>query len=121
MNVKIISWNVRGLNEQDKRLRVRNLIRRWGLDVVCFQETKMGLINRAVIRSLWGGLIKFFHRIANSHRRVNSIDRLMVNEVLSSDLAAIADYISQFYRQLYLEDVAYSPVLDDVKFSSISV
>ena len=55
MNVKIISWNVRGLNEQDKRLGVRNLIRRWGLDVVCFQETKMGLINRAVIHRLWGG------------------------------------------------------------------
>ena len=28
---------------------------------------------------------KFFHRIANSHRRVNSIDRLMVDGVLSSD------------------------------------
>ena len=54
-DVKIISWNVRELNEQDKRLRVRNLIRRWGLDVVCLQETKMGLINRAVIHSLWGG------------------------------------------------------------------
>ena len=26
-----------------------------GLNVVCFQETKMGLINRAVIHSLWGG------------------------------------------------------------------
>ncbi|XP_050281855.1 uncharacterized protein LOC126722746 [Quercus robur] len=55
MNVKIISWNVRGLNEQDKRLRVRNLIRKWGPDVDYFQETKIGLINRAVIRSLWGG------------------------------------------------------------------
>ena len=40
MNVKIISWNVRGLNVQDKRLRVRNLIRKWGPNVV--------------IRSLWG-------------------------------------------------------------------
>ena len=119
--MKIISWNVRGLNKQDKRLKVRNLIRKWGPNVDCLQETKMGLINRAVIRSLWGGLIKFFHRIANSHRRVNSIDRLMVNEVLSSDLAAIADYISQFYRQLYLEDVAHRPVLDDVEFFSISV
>ena len=28
---------------------------------------------------------KFFHRIANSHKRVNSIDRLMVDGVLSSD------------------------------------
>ena len=41
---------------------------------------------------------KFFHRIANSHRRVNSIDRLMVNGVLSSDPTAIADCISQFYK-----------------------
>ena len=55
MSLKIISWNVRGLNEQDKKLRVRNLIRKWGPDLVCLQETKMGLINRAVIRSLWGG------------------------------------------------------------------
>ena len=55
MNMKIISWNVRGLNKQDKRLKVRNLIRKWGPDVDFLQETKMGLINRVVIRSLWGG------------------------------------------------------------------
>ena len=44
-----------------------------------------------------------------------------MNGMLSSDPTAITNCISQFYRQLYLEDVAYSPVLDDVKFSSISV
>ena len=64
---------------------------------------------------------KIFHRIANSHRRVNSTDRLMVDRELSSDLIAIADCISQFYRQLYFEDVAHRPVLDDVDFSSISM
>ena len=64
---------------------------------------------------------KFFHRIANSHKRVNSIDRLMVDEVLSSNPATIADCISQFYRRLYSEDMAHKPVLDDVDFSSISV
>ena len=41
--------------------------------------------------------------------------------MLSSDPAAIADCISQFYRQLYSKDVAHRPVLDDVDFSSISV
>ena len=46
---------------------------------------------------------KFFHHIANSHRRANSIDRLMVDGVLSSNPAAIVDCISQFYRQLYME------------------
>ena len=55
MNLKIISWNVQGLNDRDKRLRVRNMVKRWGLDVICFQETKMELITRAVIRSLWRG------------------------------------------------------------------
>ena len=64
---------------------------------------------------------KIFHRIANSHRRVNSIDRLMVNGVLSSNSATIADCISHFYRQLYLEDVAHRLILDDVEFSSISM
>ena len=55
MNLRIVSWNVRGLNEQDKRLRVRNLIRKWRADIVCLQETKMELINRGTICSLWGG------------------------------------------------------------------
>ena len=41
--------------------------------------------------------------------------------MLSSDPAAIADCISQFHRQLYSEDVAHRPILDDVDFSSISV
>ena len=40
MNLKIISWNVRGLNERDKRLLVRNLIRNWRLDIVRLQEIK---------------------------------------------------------------------------------
>ena len=54
MNLRIVSWNVRGLNEQDKRLWVKNLIRKWKADIVCLQETKMELINRGTICSLWG-------------------------------------------------------------------
>ena len=55
MNLKIISWNVRGLNERDKRLLVRNLIRNWRLDIVRLQEIKLELITKAVFHSLWGG------------------------------------------------------------------
>jgi exonuclease III len=54
MNLKIVSWNVRGLNDKDKRLCVRNLIRMWKADIICLQETKMADINRRVIQSLWG-------------------------------------------------------------------
>ena len=41
--------------------------------------------------------------------------------MLSSNSAAIADCISQFYRQLYSEDVARRPILDNVDFSSFLV
>ena len=41
---------------------------------------------------------KIFHHIANSHRRFNSIDRLMVDGELSSNPKDIAECISRFYR-----------------------
>uniref|UniRef100_A0A2N9J6S4 Reverse transcriptase domain-containing protein n=1 Tax=Fagus sylvatica TaxID=28930 RepID=A0A2N9J6S4_FAGSY len=42
------------LNDSDKRLRVRNLIRLWKADLICLQETKMGYFDRKLIKSLWG-------------------------------------------------------------------
>ena len=62
---------------------------------------------------------KFFHRLVNSHRRFNSNDSPMVDGVLSSNLEDITECISRFYWQLYSENVAYRPVLDDVEFSRI--
>jgi hypothetical protein len=54
MNLKIVSWNVRGLNDRDKRLQVRHLLKMWNADIVCLQETKLDFIDRGIIRSLWG-------------------------------------------------------------------
>ena len=53
MNLKFISWNVRGLNEVDKRLQIRNLLRSWKADIVCLQETKLEWISRGTVRSIW--------------------------------------------------------------------
>lgn len=41
MEVHIISWNVRGLNDINKRRVIRSLIQDLGADFYCFQETKM--------------------------------------------------------------------------------
>jgi hypothetical protein len=53
MKHKILSWNVRGLNEGIKRLRIRNLLSKWKVDIVCFQETKLELITNNLVQSLW--------------------------------------------------------------------
>ena len=51
MNLKILSWNVRGLNNFHKRV-VKNLLKEWQGDVVCLQETKLDSTNSTIVKSL---------------------------------------------------------------------
>ncbi|KAG6636557.1 hypothetical protein CIPAW_11G119300 [Carya illinoinensis] len=51
---KILTWNVRGLNDINKRLRIRSLLRQWKVDIICLQETKLKQITRRTIQSIWG-------------------------------------------------------------------
>ena len=53
MNLKILSWNVRGLNDCQKRLIVKNLLREWKCDVICLQETELSSIDRQMVGNLW--------------------------------------------------------------------
>ena len=49
MNLKILSWNVRGLNDCRKRSIVKNLLREWKYDVICLQETKLTGLDRQMV------------------------------------------------------------------------
>ena len=55
MKVKIMSWNVRGVNDPDRRKIIRNFIRYQRVDLVCLQETKIQEMTAAVARSLGVG------------------------------------------------------------------
>jgi hypothetical protein len=63
---------------------------------------------------------KFFHRLANSNRRYNSISTLLINGDMSTDQDAIADHIIQFYTNLYTEESDWRPTLDGLEFSMIT-
>ena len=41
MKVKILSWNVRGVNDLEKWKVIRNFIRTQRVDLVCLLETKI--------------------------------------------------------------------------------
>ena len=51
MNLRLLSWNVRGLNNPRKRQVCKNLLKEWNCDVVCFQETKVASIDIAFVQS----------------------------------------------------------------------
>ena len=53
MNLKIISWNVRGLHDPAKRAGIRHLLQTWKVDLVCLQETKLVAVTELVVCSLW--------------------------------------------------------------------
>ena len=53
MKHKILTWNVQGLNEGNKRLRIKNLLSKWKVDIVCLQETKLEQITNYLVQSLW--------------------------------------------------------------------
>jgi len=52
--VKLLSWNVRGLNNRDKRVLLENVLRGWNCDLICLQETKLEDVELSDIRSIWG-------------------------------------------------------------------
>ena len=54
MTLRLLSWNVRGLNNPQKREVCKNLLKEWMYDIVCFQETKVSSIDVAFVRSLRG-------------------------------------------------------------------
>ena len=50
MNLKLLCWNVRGLNNSHKRDVVKNLLREWKCDIVCLQESKVNSTNSTIIK-----------------------------------------------------------------------
>ena len=63
------------------------------LEEICWRQKSRVLFVREGDKNT-----KFFHCIANSHKRVNSIDRLMVDGELSLDSEEIVECISRFYK-----------------------
>lgn len=49
----MVSYNVRGLGRWEKRKGVKEIVRRVKTDVCCLQETKLELVNRRIINSIW--------------------------------------------------------------------
>ena len=62
---------------------------------------------------------RFFHRVANSHRRTNRIRGIEVDGVLYEDEADVRSQVVQFYQGLYTEFDTWHPTMDGLEFASI--
>lgn len=53
--MKIISWNVKGLGKLSKNFSIKEILGKYKVDIVIFQETKKHSIDKLCFRSFWGG------------------------------------------------------------------
>jgi hypothetical protein len=58
--------------------------------------------------------------MVNSNRRKKSIDSLLVDGTISTNRLEISENIGQFYKNLYIEQFDWRPLLDNLSFDSIS-
>ena len=62
--------------------------------------------------------IEFFHRLANSHRRTNTMRGVEVEGFLYEDEFAIQDQVVGFYKSLYQEIEPWRPI-DGLEFANL--
>jgi hypothetical protein len=62
---------------------------------------------------------KFFHSIANSNRRYNFIDSLLIEDTLSSNQSDIGEHVVEFYKKLFSEPFQWRPKVDGLSIDSI--
>lgn len=54
MKLKVLSWNVCGLNDAGKRETLKSLLYKWKADVICLQETKIEDWSNRLALQVWG-------------------------------------------------------------------
>ena len=64
MKIKIISWNVRGANNAEKRKLMKAYMKMQKIDLDCFQETKLKEVTHRIIRILAMG--RFMEWVASN-------------------------------------------------------
>ena len=59
MRIKILCWNVRGLNDIEKRKLIKGVVRNQKPDLVCLSETKVKEMSLQLVKSM--GVGRFFN------------------------------------------------------------
>ncbi|XP_077222034.1 uncharacterized protein LOC143855866 [Tasmannia lanceolata] len=97
------------LGNADRQLRAELLVE--FEEIIRREEISWTLKSRATWLKAGDKNSKFFHRMANARRRINSINCLMVNGILLKEKSNISKAILDFYRNLYSSSCNWRPKL----------
>ena len=73
MKIKILLWNMRGVNNPEKRKVIKQFIRDQPVDLVCLQETKVQNLTLRMARSLGAGRFSDWDTVNASGVRLEAL------------------------------------------------
>ena len=110
MKIKILSWNVRGVNDPDKRRVIKSFLRSNRVDLVSLQETKVQQMNNVMARSI--GVGRFLNwRALNVEGSAGGILLLWDRRISLVDSVASSFSVSCLFR---MEDDGFQWVFSGV-------
>jgi hypothetical protein len=62
---------------------------------------------------------KFFHSIANSNKRYNSMDSLLIGDTPPYNQTEIGEHVVMFYQKHFSKPCKWRPMVDGISFDSI--
>ena len=106
VNLKIISFNVRGLRNPKKRRTLFHLFKKNKYDIICLQETYLLKSEKNIIKKEWGHL---FH-IAEGSKNSKGLLTLFSNKFKDIDISIIKENERCLISCLSIDDIFFSIV-----------
>ena len=103
------------LEDQARRTQVKGEIE----VLASLEETFWRQKSHALFMKEGDNNMRFFHRLANSHKKANLISHVEVEGVLYEDEPVVSSQVVQFYQDLYTETNMWRPTMDGLDFSCI--
>jgi len=96
--------------------RVREKVKTELEKVALMQEISWRQKSRATWLKIRGSQHRFFHCLANSHRRNNIISNLCIEGSVTSEQEVIKNTIIQYYKNLFIGSALWCSKLDGLEF-----
>ncbi|XP_026402482.1 uncharacterized protein LOC113298047 [Papaver somniferum] len=117
VDLKLMSWNIRGLNDDLNVQAVRNAIRKNRVFLCTIQESKMECVSDSIVRSLWGSNNCEYAYLPSIRRSGGiiflwNVGELVMEESLFTSIygASDASGYAQFWQEItYIRTIMHEP------------
>ena len=105
------------MEEEEARKEARELYKKWAL----LEEVSWRQKSREIWLKEGDRNTKFFHKMANAHRRRNQLNRIKVNRRCLTEESEIKEKVGRNFQELLTDPGDWKPNIDGLNFERLEV